>query len=147
MKTTLKIACMILSFFYVLFGLISLFNWVIGNFPLSNLNIIKIWIIDIPADLGYTLFMLTVGLLLIYGAFTKEILSISCLFIGSLLALSGMALQIIIAISNLIDAYIITLFGEQLAITLVNDLLRPEVVLGTACLPLLIISIQMIKEI
>jgi len=57
-----------------------------------------------------------------------------------------MLIQILVAVANYADAYIATLAGEELSLTILIDLLRPEVIIGIPCIALLITSISNIKK-
>lgn len=131
---------LLLASAYLISALISMLKWACGlmgaKASLPGL---------IPADIGFSAFAITVSLLLMYGAVEVEGKDIYFL-VGSSLAVAGMVLQLMVAAANAADALIASLVGEVAEYSAAADLMRPDVMLGAASLPLLMGSLRGVKR-
>ena len=134
----------ILSALYIIFSIITAFNWIILNFfKRTQLSITKILMLNIPSDLGCSIVMITIGLLLIYSLIVDSSLTkLISIFIASLLAISEATLQVLITLANYADSIITS--GNQSSI--LASIIRPDVILGFILISLFVSSRTRLKE-
>jgi len=129
----LRIASLLAGCSYLFFTLVLLHNWFVSTFPLGLVAVEEmVWLL-VPCDLGLGLALLAVALLFLSSAYwgLGEAKGVASLLMACVVGLSLLVLQLLICIANIADVgVLVVLIGEEADYSVVEDLLRPDVVLG-----------------
>jgi len=137
---------MIIGIAYAVSGFISLHNWLVV-FALKG-TVESMLEEYVPGDLGTSLILLSVGLTLLaavyYALRQSTTRSVSCLIVGSTLAVAAMVIQLLTVIAGLADTLII---GDIVSVrSIILGILRIDAFLGYITIPLFIVSLWLYKK-
>jgi len=138
----------ILGILDIIFGTISLYNWLASILPIRLSNVEAVFNIVVPGDLGYSIAIITVGSLSVASAYwgLNNVKGIAALFLSSTLAVGLLGLQLLIATANVCDTVILKWSNETVEYNPLNDVLRIEVIVGLVFLPILKYSTKILEE-
>ncbi len=138
----------ILGILDIIFGTISLYNWLASILPIHLSNVEAVFNIVVPGDLGYSIAIITVGSLSLASAYwgLNNVKGIAALFLSSTLAVGLLGLQLLIATANVCDTVILKWSNEAVEYNPLNDVLRIEVIVGLVFLPILKYSTKILEE-
>lgn len=145
-KLVIILASMIIGTAYAVSGFISLYNWLVV-FALKG-TVKSILEEYIPGNLGTSLILLSIGLILLatvyYALRQSTTKSISCLIVGCTLAVAAMVIQLLTVIAGLVDTLII---GDVVSVrSIILGILRIDAFLGYITIPLFIVSLWLYKK-
>ena len=134
----------LLSVIYLASGFLALYNWLVESL-IGGQGILTSFA---PADVGFAIVMLAVGITFIgslyYMRLGDDVRSSACLIVGSGLAVAALIVHVLVVIAALADAIIMS---ETLTIyDLALKLVRAEFSLGLIVIPLLLIALKHIKR-
>ncbi len=145
---SLKMASATMSIIYLIGALLTLTNWLLGLSGLKGIE--EIGGITIPSDPGAFIVLFTIGLVyagaLYYNRDRAK--SFPCIFIASALALALVVINTLVALASTANAAILSLSGElsNNIITVLEEALSFDVILGVFSIPLLIFSIKELRS-
>ncbi len=135
----------VLGLTYLVTGFIAIVNWYLGITGAGEL----LYPDYIPGDLGIFLIMLSIGFLMIssvYYWFKRELIkTLAAIILGLGLAVAAMMIQVLVNIASWLDGIIV---NEPIAYEeLMFGFLRADAILGYIALPLLYISLRILRKI
>jgi hypothetical protein len=143
----IQVSSAILGIFYLSYSALEFYSWTLSLLTPSYQGI---WAgLFLSGDIGWFIALFTVGTLMLGSAVKKPetYKGFSCLFVGSLLGVSLLGLQLLVVAAGLGDAIInFYLFMEEMEYGLTEGLLMPIVVGGIALIPLLIYTFLQLKK-
>ena len=148
-KYAVSLATGILGLFYFVYAGMMLYNWITETFMQGTGSIGNILGLFIPADPGCAIALITVGMLMLGSLYYKldDARGVSCVFLGSLLGVALLTIQLLIMVANVANIGVSLLSREATEYVLFEDILRPEIVLGIGSMLLFFFSILKVRQI
>jgi len=149
-KTLLiSVATGVLGILYFVYAGITLYNWIAGTFIQEAGSVNNVLGLFVPSDPGCAITLITVGMLMLGSLYYKldDAKGVSCIFLGSLLGVALLVIQLLIVIANVASIGVSLLSGEAAEYVLIEDVLRPEIVLGVGSMLLFFFSILKVRQI
>jgi len=139
----------ILGVLYFVYAGMMLYNWIVETFMQGFGILENILGLSVPSDPGCAVALTTVGMLMLGSLHYKldNARGIACIFLGSLLGTALLTIQLLVLLSNVASVGVSLLSGDIAEYVLIEDILRPEVVLGIGSILLLPFSIHEIHQI
>ena len=122
----------VLGLIYLICAVVVLYNWAVSALALKIEPIHLVLGVFVPSDPGSAIVFMTASMLLFGSIYYRydEYKYTSCLLVGSLLGTALLVLQLLILLANIGDAFVLTLYGEVAEYNIMEDVLRPEILLG-----------------
>ena len=138
-----------LGMLYLVYAGMMLYNWIVETFIREIGTLENFLGLFIPSDPGCVVALTTVGMLMLGSLHYKldNARGIACIFVGSLLGTGLLTIQLLVLLSDIASIGVSLLSGEMTEYMVIEDVLKPEVVLGVGSVILLSFSMHEIHRI
>ncbi len=129
---------------YLVVCFIAIINWYLGIIGAGEI----LYPNYVPGDLGVSLVMLSIGFLMILSVYywfrRKIVKSLAAIILGLGLAVAAMVMQVLVTTASWLDSIIVNepITYEELML----GFLRADALLGYIALPLLYVSLRILKK-
>ncbi|MHA1860490.1 MAG: hypothetical protein ACTSVF_05285 [Candidatus Asgardarchaeia archaeon] len=129
----------ILGMLYLVYAGMMMYNWIVETFMRGIGTLGNVLGLFVPSDPGCAVALTTVGMLMLGSLHYKldNARGIACVFLGSLLGTALLTIQLLVLLSDVASIGVSLLSGEIAEYIIIEDVLKPEVVLGIGSIILL----------
>ena len=148
MSKVLNFALVVLGMLYIVYGVIAIYNWIVETFPTQLYSVETLYGLNIPADIGYSISQITVGMLFLASVYYNivNIKGLSCALVGSFIGVVLLVLQLLVVLANITDFQLLSLIERNAEYNIVNDILRSDVLLGMYSLFILLYMVKSMRS-
>ncbi len=145
LKSFIIVTSTLLGTTYLIFSILVFANWLLSTFYNVGITLEPL---TIPPDVGLFIVLFSAGSLLLAPVYYKKdfIKLLSCIFMGSIIALTAFIVQTLVILSNIANIYVGLLIGEELEVNIASLILRPDFLLGLLTIPNFLAIVKILKN-